>query len=292
MGAARSDAPKRRRRRRGARRVPGEPADPTFPTAVERKYTREAVEVARTLRKVLAALALELRGDFDALQGRDDSTNVVRLDGLLAVIRKIRAARKRFGGRSIALGSLEALARDTDRSNRRAVSKVVGEALALSPSSAALDAGATIKLPTGTRRVASTLEAWVGANSKLIKNVPDQTWREVEAVVRKGFREGLRHEVVAKQLLERGLVAESRARLIARDQIGKLTGQLTEARNRDLGITSYTWRTVGDDRVRPSHRALNGQVFEWSDPPAEGHPGQPINCRCSAIPVVAGLLDG
>ena len=42
----------------------------------------------------------------------------------------------------------------------------------------------------------------------------------------------------------------------------------------------YTWRTAGDDRVRGTHAALNGRVFSWSNPPAHGHPGHELNCRC------------
>jgi hypothetical protein len=48
--------------------------------------------------------------------------------------------------------------------------------------------------------------------------------------------------------------------------------------------THYTWRTTGDDRVRHTHSALEGQVFAWTDAPSEGHPGTAPNCRCWAEP--------
>ena len=41
----------------------------------------------------------------------------------------------------------------------------------------------------------------------------------------------------------------------------------------------YIWRTVGDDRVRPGHAALDGTVRDLSDSP---DPGEEINCRCWA----------
>jgi len=44
----------------------------------------------------------------------------------------------------------------------------------------------------------------------------------------------------------------------------------------------YTWRTVGDDRVRPEHAARDGKIFDWSNPPDGGHPGEAENCRCWA----------
>ncbi len=51
------------------------------------------------------------------------------------------------------------------------------------------------------------------------------------------------------------------------------------------GGRRYVWRTVGDDRVRPAHAALEGRSFTWAAPPAEGHPGTAPGCRCWAEPV-------
>lgn len=57
---------------------------------------------------------------------------------------------------------------------------------------------------------------------------------------------------------------------------------------KQAGITDqYVWRTLRDERVRPSHRMNDGRVFSWSDPPATGHPGEDYNCRCEAVPFVA-----
>lgn len=90
----------------------------------------------------------------------------------------------------------------------------------------------------------------------------------------------------------------NRARLIARDQVGKLNGELQQQRQADLGIERYIWRTVGDNAVRPSHAAMDGETCRWDDPTVylsgsrwanrssiggvEEHPGQDYQCRCSA----------
>ena len=58
-----------------------------------------------------------------------------------------------------------------------------------------------------------------------------------------------------------------------------------------LGITQYIWRTSRDERVRESHLVLEGKTFSWDSPPDVGHPGQDINCRCTAEPVIPGLED-
>lgn len=47
----------------------------------------------------------------------------------------------------------------------------------------------------------------------------------------------------------------------------------------------YRWRTAGDDKVRPSHAANEGRIFNWDRAPATGHPGEDYGCRCMAEPV-------
>lgn len=93
-------------------------------------------------------------------------------------------------------------------------------------------------------------------------------------------------EEIAARLLDRGGVSESRARLIARDQTLKLNGAITQTRQENAGIARYTWSTSLDERVREEHAALEGQEFEWTSPPAVGHPGEDFQCRCVAIPII------
>ena len=86
-------------------------------------------------------------------------------------------------------------------------------------------------------------------------------------------------------------VSRSRARVIARDQVNKVNAELTRVRQTAAGITSYIWRTVGDDLVRDTHEEFNGRRFTWASGSPEGHPGEPINCRCVAEPVVDDLRE-
>jgi len=44
----------------------------------------------------------------------------------------------------------------------------------------------------------------------------------------------------------------------------------------------YIWHTAGDDKVRESHAARDGETFSWDSPPEGGHPGEAENCRCTA----------
>lgn len=53
----------------------------------------------------------------------------------------------------------------------------------------------------------------------------------------------------------------------------------------------YVWRCRNDDRVRATHRANDGRVFSWNDPPDTSHPGEDYNCRCEAVPYMPGETE-
>ncbi|MVS98529.1 phage minor head protein [Devosia marina] len=80
------------------------------------------------------------------------------------------------------------------------------------------------------------------------------------------------------------LAAFSEAASDERKFLALCAGLSTKALSNGKATTHYTWRTVGDDKVRDAHAALAGQVFSWSSPPATGHPGTEHNCRCWAEP--------
>ncbi len=141
------------------------------------------------------------------------------------------------------------------------------------------------------RHVKTALPAWVRANTDLIKRsggIVDDTARQVGDVARNGFAQGRRHEQIAKDIEARLGVAKSRAILIARDQTNKLNGQLAMSRQVAAGVERYAWSTSRDERVRQSHAVLEGQVFAWNGDPAppEGHPGEPVQCRCVPLPTL------
>jgi len=140
--------------------------------------------------------------------------------------------------------------------------------------------------------IASVIQAFVAENVALIKSVPNRLFDDVERTITSGVREGLTTREVGRQLSDKLGVSEKRARLIARDQIAKLNGELNQVRQENLGIDAYIWQSMNDARVRPEHRARQGQRFTWDKPPRDGHPGRPVNCRCYAEPDFTKLLRG
>jgi len=113
----------------------------------------------------------------------------------------------------------------------------------------------------------------------------EKTILEIGEVASNGFKQGLRHEEVAKEISERLGVQQSRANLIGRDQTNKLNSKLTQTRYQKAGINRYTWQTARDERVRQTHAELDGTEWDFRTPPTIGNPGQEINCRCVAEPV-------
>lgn len=134
------------------------------------------------------------------------------------------------------------------------------------------------------------LTDFAAENVALIKSVPNTLFDAIEKRVVAGVRTGDRWETVAADMVSRFNVAESSARLIARDQVGKLYSAVNEQHQRDLGLTRYIWRTSNDDRVRPEHEEREGEEFTWDTPPEDGNPGEAINCRCYAEPIFDELL--
>jgi SPP1 gp7 family putative phage head morphogenesis protein len=143
------------------------------------------------------------------------------------------------------------------------------------------------------RRVPGTLiDNWVKNNVQLITNT---TWREAQDMERL-FRDtafsGRRKAELEGELLKIFKKGRSNAELIAKDQTGKLFGQLDEYKQTSAGIPGYYWRTtLIPGRVRPQHAAREGLYFLWSQPPEGGHPGQAIRCMCEAEPAVDKILQ-
>jgi|SRR5690554_1356868 len=139
-----------------------------------------------------------------------------------------------------------------------------------------------------TRQVAAQ---FVAENVALIQDLPTKQLAQIEADVVQAIESGQRAEAISKAIRERSGMARRRADLIARDQMGKAVSQLNQKRMQSLGVDKYIWRTVGDERVRDEHAERDGEMFSWSEPPEDGHPGEPINCRCSAEPVLDDVLS-
>jgi len=126
-------------------------------------------------------------------------------------------------------------------------------------------------------------------NALLIKSLSEDAVKRVQQTVLDGLIAGTSRADVQKTLTEQFGIADNRAKLIAQDQMAKLSSDLTRVRHEQAGITEYDWYTSRDERVRPRHRALQGKRYRYGEPTgAEGGvgPGQAVRCRCFARGVV------
>lgn len=243
-----------------------------FPRHIERQYASRLLRRLKTARGLVEERLSDRR---DASQEELDRAAFIQRIRTL-----IRATEQAFSiTLPIRVQSLLPLAVETDSFTTRAITRMVTKVVAV-------DIDEDIRV--GQRNSAQMRDLhreWAQENAKLIKSMEADTFDDLSKFVVESVRQGTTD--LGRVISARFGVAENRARLIARDQIGSLNGKITEARQTDLGITSYEWSSSQDQRVRPVHRRLNGVVRKWSDPhPTERHPGAPIACRCVAIPVM------
>lgn len=157
--------------------------------------------------------------------------------------------------------------------------------------------------------VNSSIAEWTETNRRLIKSLTVEAQTRMETMVLEAVQTGVRPEELVSRIynLNRS-TGIARAKLIAADQVGKLTGLLSEKRSLAIGMDTYTWQTAMDERVRgrpgglyptarPSHWAAQGKIgifgkgdvwlVNGKQVPRDmngpiGAPGFEIRCRCVA----------
>lgn len=142
------------------------------------------------------------------------------------------------------------------------------------------------------------LREWVRQNVGFVTSIEEDCLAELEEVVVAGFTAGKPARTIANELQRRFGASQSKARLLARDQIGTLSAQLTQTRHQAAGVSEYYWDTSGDGKVRPCHKELDGKLFRYDNPPPMWYmtkagkkytgrrcnPGEDYQCRCIAKP--------
>ena len=152
------------------------------------------------------------------------------------------------------------------------------------------------ELQTG---IGADVQTQIMENATLIRTLPLDTAQKVVEEVKVKTFEGLRASEIAKLIsVKTNQHAGASARLIARTEVSKTTTALTKARSENLGLNWYVWRTSLDgDRVRKSHRIMEGVLVNWNDPPSpeelageksvgKYHAGNIWNCRCYPEPLL------
>ena len=252
-----------------------------FPRGIERRFVNEQRKLVQQLGAIVGQLLIPRLGEIARLGGfRADD---VRYDQSpwRALLREIFGQmRDRW---EFASGQAESIAEDTGNQislhNRQQIARQ-------------LRAAVGVDVFAADPELLDLLEQFTQDNVAQITTVSETVFPALERTISNGYRSGIRASDIADQIVRQLGVAESRAAFWARDQIGSLNGQLTRSRQKALGIGEYVWRTSLDERVRETHRQLEGTVQSWDDPPTVGgrqvHPGFDFNCRCTADLVIPG----
>jgi len=150
-----------------------------------------------------------------------------------------------------------------------------------------------IRLRDSEPDLADLIKGWRESNLDRIVSLFSDEIDRLRTILEEG--ENRRVESLANHIEERLEVTRSKAELLARDQTLTLNAQINQHRQQAAGIEKYIWSTSNDERVRESHEEMDGEVCSWSDPPLVDdehvHPGDPINCRCVATPILPELEE-
>jgi len=138
----------------------------------------------------------------------------------------------------------------------------------------------------------------VHRNAQYISNMPDDVAKHITEHVSTQAVRGLRAEQILEDVRKFAPhVSETRARLIARTEVAKTNAAITQVRSQQVGVQFYTWQTAQDQRVRSSHKHMQGVVCAYNSPPSPEQlkgeptigyygPGEVFNCRCFASPII------
>jgi SPP1 gp7 family putative phage head morphogenesis protein len=143
--------------------------------------------------------------------------------------------------------------------------------------------------------------SWAEDNYTLITSNAKKYVSQINTFTEQAIVNGLSPAKLKEQIKKatEGL-SDKHCKLLARDQMGKLNGQITEAQMQEVGLDLYVWSTSYDDRVRDSHALMEGLLCRWDDASVcsydngktwvarpsgavDLHPGQDIQCRCVAL---------
>lgn len=256
-----------------------------FPKAISREYERKLIALVPVMESAFVDLRRELPSLLaSAAAEHPTRTDALRLDaGEGKRVRELVAAAKKRMQQSILTPELDRLAAEFAKRTTTAQRIQLGK-----QTKAALG----VDVFGSDERIPALVDAFINSNVGYISNLTDEMAGRVEKQTLLAVQTATPWSEFAKTLDEQFDFGETRARIIARDQLGKLYGQTNAARQRDLGVSHFIWRTSEDERVRPEHEALDGRRFAYSDPPSEGLPGEPVLCRCSAEPDFSTILGG
>lgn len=176
-----------------------------------------------------------------------------------------------------------------------------------------LEKGIHVSVPTTSPWWDDMRNSWAADNYNLITSNAKNFVSKINTLTEQAIVNGTGHKKLMEEIQKATTgLSDKHCKLLARDQMGKLNGQITQAQMEEIGLDMYVWSTAFDDRVRDSHALMEGLLCRWDDASVcsydggktwverpsgavELHPGQDIQCRCvglSYYPELTAKVEG
>lgn len=262
----------------GSTKKPKRPRPTRFPLSIERTYLRALRARIEALRNAVRSHLIPQLQEIQRQAYRNAPVSAVRTDAWIDDVGKAISEAIRLFGLSM-----------TDAETEKLAASIASQVSSFNYKEFdnQMDKALGVNVFISEPWLEDQLKAYTVRNYDLIKSIDEREIARLNQVVTQGFAQGQRWETISDDIEATFDVSGRDADRLARDQVNKMNGELTRLRQTSLGVEKYVWSTAGDERVRDTHRANEGKTFSWDNPPSEtGHPGEDINCRCIALPVL------
>lgn len=281
-----------------------------YPFGVEKKYSRQLQRFFKPLTEYVENFLNQnmeplLRGDgkdlhLDAIPGDTFRNMIYNLENWLSVYMPDISELPEDRNNNVILAALGKTADEAMEFGNKEFAKM-------------LDKGIHVNLPTSAKWWNDMKSSWAEDNYTLITSNAKNYVSKINTLTEQAIVNGMSPKKLKEEIYKatEGLT-QKHCKLIARDQMGKLNGQITQAQMEEIGLDMYIWSTAFDDRVRDSHAAMEGLLCRWDDAsvcsydggktwvdrPSDAvqlHPGQDIQCRCVGLayyPELTAEIEG
>lgn len=281
-----------------------------YPHGIEQKYYRQLQSFFKPLTDYVAKYIREnmtelLRGDsaeihLDAIPGDSFRDMIYNLEDWVSVYMPDISELPEDRNNNVILVALGKTADEAMEFGNKEFAKM-------------LDKGIHVNLPTSASWWNDMKSSWEEDNYTLITSNAKNYVSKINTLTEQAIINGMSPKKLKDEIYKatEGLT-QKHCKLLARDQMGKLNGQITQAQMEEIGLEMYVWSTAFDDRVRDSHAAMEGLLCRWDDASVcsydggktwvdrpsgavELHPGQDIQCRCvplSYYPELTAEIEG
>ena len=125
-------------------------------------------------------------------------------------------------------------------------------------------------------------------NAELIKTIPTNIAYRVNKTIMERTLDGVRSDEIVEEIKRLvPHVSDVNAKRIARTEISKTSSIITQAKAQSIGLNFYTWETSSDEKVRSSHKHMQGVICSFNIPIL---PERYIGKNSNLTPGVAGCF--